>query len=81
MSKKTTATKTDSSTPVKKGDFVFGKNNYRLLLIGIAVIIIGFVLMTGTENILDFRKITLAPIVIVAGFATVAVAILQKPKD
>lgn len=60
-------------------NFVFGKKNYQLMLIGIAVIIIGFVLMYGTEDIYDFRKTTLAPIVVIAGFVIEVFAILKKP--
>ena len=78
MSKKaTTGTKAETTNP----DFIFGKNNYRLLLIGIGVLALGFILMMGSTDILDFRKITLAPLTILAGFATVGVAILVKPKD
>ncbi len=77
MSKKENVKK-ESNTKV---DFVFGKENYRWLLAGVGVIILGFILMSGTEDILDFRKITLAPIVVLAGFALVFYAILIKPKD
>ena len=44
-------------------NFVFGKSNYRLMLLGIA----------------EFRKIVLAPIVVLAGFAIGFIAILKKP--
>jgi hypothetical protein len=37
--------------------------------------------MSGTEDILDFRKITLAPIVVIAGFVIVTYGILKKPRD
>jgi hypothetical protein len=60
--------------------FVFGKRNYRLMLIGIGVIVLGFALMYGgTEDINSFRKITLAPIVVVAGFIVEIFAIMAKP--
>ncbi|MFY0644782.1 MAG: DUF3098 domain-containing protein [Bacteroidia bacterium] len=59
--------------------FVFGKKNYQLMLIGIVVIVIGFALMVGTENIYDFRKTTLAPIVVIAGFVIEVFAILKRP--
>ena len=64
---------------VSQESFVFGKSNYRLLLLSIAVVIIGFVLMAGETNIYEFRKIVLAPIVVLAGFAIGFVAILKKP--
>lgn len=79
MSKKETK-KVENVTP-KNVDFVFSKDNYKWLFIGIGLVLLGFILMSGTENILDFRKITLAPIVVLAGFATVTYAILKKPRD
>ncbi len=62
-------------------NFVFGKKNYQLMLIGLAVIVIGFVLMYGKEDIYDFRKTTLAPIVVIAGFVIEVFAILKKPNS
>lgn len=62
-------------------DFVFGKENYTLMIAGIVVIFIGFFLMAGTEDIFDFRKLTLAPIVVLIGFIIEIVAIMRKPKD
>lgn len=79
MSKK--ETKKEENVSAKKVDFVFSKDNYKWLFIGIAIILLGFILMSGTEDILDFRKITLAPIVVIAGFATVTYAILKRPRD
>ncbi len=79
MSKKETK-KVENTSP-KNVDFVFSKDNYMWLFIGIGLVILGFVLMSGTEEILDFRKITLAPIVVLGGFATVTYAILKKPRD
>jgi hypothetical protein len=70
-------------------DFAFGKENYRWLLIGIAILIIGNLLMIGggsddpkvfNPEIFSFRRITLAPLVILAGFATVLIAIVKKAK-
>lgn len=60
--------------------FVFGKNNYRLLLISIAVVVAGFILMTGETDIYNFRKTVLAPVVVLSGFAIGFFAILQTPK-
>lgn len=60
---------------------VFGKRNYQLLLASIAVVVIGFLLMMGTEDIYSFTKITLAPLVVVAGFALGVVAILIKSPE
>ena len=68
---------TDSQTE----NFVFGKINYRLMLISIAVVILGFILMIGETDIYDFRKTVLAPIVVLAGFALGFFAILKKHRS
>jgi hypothetical protein len=72
--KKTTGT----SSPVQ---FVFGKSNYRLMLISIAVIVLGFMLMIGKTDIYDFRKVVLAPFVVLVGFAIGFVSILKKSEN
>jgi len=80
--KKTVAQKTtDKQTAKREYDFVFGSENYILMIIGVVVIIIGFILMAGTEDIFDFRKITLAPIIILSGFVIELFAIMRKAKD
>ncbi len=66
--------------PAEK-DYVFGKENYTLMIIGIVVIFIGFALMSGKEDIFDFRKITLAPIVVLVGFVIEVFAIMKKTKS
>ncbi|WDF70614.1 DUF3098 domain-containing protein [Sphingobacterium oryzagri] len=63
-----------------KAGFAFEKINYQLLIASIVVVLIGFILMMGTEDIYSFTKITLAPFVVVLGFALGFVAILYKPK-
>ncbi len=73
-----------------KENFALGKENYLLLVIGFAIIIIGFLLMIGgkaedptifnEEEIFSFRRITLAPIVVLAGFIFEIWAIMKKPK-
>ena len=61
--------------------------NYILIAIGAVIIIIGFILMAGgtaatpeqfNEDIFSFRRITLAPIVVIAGFAFEIYAILKR---
>ena len=61
--------------------------NYILMLIGVAVIVVGFVLMSGgtkatpdvfSYDIYSWRRITLAPILVVAGFAFEIYAILKR---
>lgn len=60
----------------------FGRNNYILMLIGIAAIILGFIIMTtDTEQYgLGFRGITLGPILVMSGFIFELYAITRKPK-
>jgi len=74
----------------KTGGFAFAKENYRLLLIGLALIFVGFLLMIGggsddpnvfSEDIFNFRRMTLAPILILAGYVVEIFAIMKKPKD
>lgn len=74
----------------EKPDFPLQKENYFLLIIGFVIIIIGFLLMIGgkAENpnefnpqIFSFRRITLAPIVVLAGFIFEIWAIMKKPKE
>lgn len=71
---KITALKSDES-------FAFGKENYILMVAGVLVIIIGFMLMAGTEDIFSTTKLTVAPIVVMIGFVIEIVAIMRKPKD
>lgn len=70
--------------------FVFGKHNYKFLLIGLGFILAGFVLMMGggsdspdvfNKAIFGFQRLTLAPILILAGFAIEIYAIMSNPKD
>lgn len=64
---------------VPPAQFVFGKANYTLFLVAIAVVILGFVLMSGTTDIYEFRKIALAPVVVLTGFVIGFFAIFKKP--
>ncbi|MBE7176397.1 MAG: DUF3098 domain-containing protein [Mucilaginibacter polytrichastri] len=69
-------------SPPKKAEqqqpFVFQKDNYRWLIIAVVVVAVGFLLMTGTTDIYDFRKIVLAPVVVLIGFGIGFYAILKK---
>ena len=73
---KTQAPATNATTP---GQFIFGKENYKWLIISIAVVAFGFVLMSGTTDIYSTTKIVIAPIVVLAGFGLGFYAILRKP--
>ena len=70
-------------------NFVFSKENYKLLLIGIAFIVVGFLLMIGggtddpdifSDKIFSFRRLTLAPILILIGYVIELFAIMKRPK-
>lgn len=74
MSKKPTPSAEGQDT----GGLLFNRKNYRLMLIGLAVTILGFALMYGKTDIYDFHKTVLAPIVVLAGFAVQFFAILKK---
>lgn len=71
----------------QKPDFLFEKVNYKFLLIGIGVIVLGFILMSGggsddpkvfSEDIFSFRRIRLAPTVVLIGFGVVIYSIFKK---
>jgi hypothetical protein len=73
-----------------KENFALGKENYILLIIGFAIIVLGFILMIGGKSqdpnvfnekeIFSFRRITLAPLIVLAGFIFEIWAIMKKPK-
>lgn len=69
--------------------FVFGKENYKFLFIGLALILLGFILMIGggsdspdefNEGIFNFQRLTLAPLLILAGFGVEIYAIMKRNK-
>jgi hypothetical protein len=75
----------------KEYTFLFDKENYIWMAAGMALIFIGFMLMSGGrsadptkfnyDEIYSFRRITLAPIVILLGFVMEMYAIMKKPKE
>ena len=85
------AKKVKDSKAVKENvGFALGKENYKLMAIGFAIIVIGFILLAGggsddpnvfSEDIFSFRRLTLAPILLLIGFAFEIYAIMKKPKD
>ncbi|WP_299105842.1 DUF3098 domain-containing protein [uncultured Winogradskyella sp.] len=71
-----------------KSEFIFGKKNYKFLFIGLAFIVIGFILMSGggsdnpnvfDESIYSWRRIRLAPTLVLIGFGIQVYAILLNP--
>lgn len=73
-----------------KARFALGKKNYIALAIGFAILVIGYALMAGGastdpnvfngDEIFNFRRITLAPIVLIIGFAVEIFAIMWRPR-
>ena len=69
--------------------FAFDKMNYIWLAAGMAVVIIGFLLMTGPSStpdhfepdIFSVRRIKVAPLICLAGFVSIIYAVVRKPKD
>ena len=68
---------------------LFGRENYKFLFIGLAIIILGFILMSGggsddpnvwNPEIFNFRRIRLAPMLILFGILVEIYAIMRKPK-
>ncbi|WP_296316282.1 DUF3098 domain-containing protein [Winogradskyella sp. UBA3174] len=71
-----------------EAEFIFGKKNYKWLFIGLAFIVIGFILMSGggsddpnvfDESIFHWRRIRLAPTLVLIGFGMQVYAILLNP--
>ena len=71
-----------------KKEFLFGKKNYSIALVGLLFIVVGFILMAGggsddpqvfNEELYSFRRIRLAPTLVLIGFAIEIYAILANP--
>lgn len=84
------AVKNNTKTPEKKSDFPIPVSSYKMILIGFGIVVLGFILMMGggsddpnvfNADIFSFRRITLAPIVVLAGFGFIFWAIMRKPKQ
>ena len=74
---------------MNKEKFAFDKTNFILLAIGMVVVIVGFLLMTGPSStpanfepdIFSVRRIKVAPVVCLLGFVFIIYAVVRKPKD
>ena len=72
-----------------KKKFAFTKTNYILTAIGMAIIILGLILMTGPNctnelfepDIFSVRRIKVAPVVCFVGFVSMIYAVVRRPKD
>jgi membrane-bound ClpP family serine protease len=76
------------SENTSKETFALGRENYKLMIIGVAIIILGFLLMIGggsddpkvfNPEMFSFRRITLAPMLVLAGLLFEIYAIMKKP--
>ncbi|PWB25878.1 DUF3098 domain-containing protein [Flavobacterium sp. HTF] len=79
----------NKETDQHKQEFLFEGINYKILLIGIAVIALGFILMSGggsdnpnvfNEDVFSFRRIRLAPTTVLIGFGITIYSIFKKSK-
>lgn len=84
------AEKRATSVSDKELQFAFGKENYRLMLIGLGVLALGFILMVGggtndpyvfNDAMFNFQRLTLAPLLLLAGYIIEIYAIMKKPRD
>jgi hypothetical protein len=75
---------------IRTNNSLFGKENYKWMLIGLAVLALGFFLMAGGKSsnpnefdpneVYSTTRITIAPMLIIAGFIIEIIAIMKKPK-
>ena len=84
------AEKQNTKETKQAAEFAFRRENYILLFIGLGVMAVGFLLMIGgksenpqifNESIFNFQRLTLAPILILAGYVIEIFAIMKKPKN
>jgi hypothetical protein len=75
---------------MNKTGFALNKNNFKLILIGLVIIVFGFILMAGgrsndpnvfNESMFSFRRIVIAPIIVFGGFIFEIYAIMKKSVD
>ncbi len=81
---------TTTNTKEVISNTLFGKENYKWMIIGVVVMAIGFFLMAGGKNsdpnvfqdkdVYSTTRITIAPILIIAGLIIEIFAIMKKPK-
>ena len=79
------------SKELRKPGFAFGKENYRILIIGVVIVVVGYLLMIGggsddpnqfnADEIFSTRRVTIAPVTILVGFMVVLAGIMKKSKD
>ncbi|QCE40858.1 DUF3098 domain-containing protein [Psychroserpens sp. NJDZ02] len=82
--------KTENNKLIVSQQPIFGKHNYKFMFIGLAIIALGFILMSGggsddpnvfSDAIFSWRRIRLAPALVIIGFGVQVYAILSRPKS
>jgi hypothetical protein len=74
---------------MEKQNYAFGRMNFVLLAVGMAIVIVGFILMSGgssseaayNPDIFSFRRIVVAPMVCLVGFLSMVYAVVHKSND
>jgi len=81
---------TNQSPETQNREFAFGPLNYKLLIASLGLLLVGFILMAGggssdpnvfSYDLFSFQRLTLSPILIIAGFVLGLFAIMKRPKD
>ena len=82
-------TSTDSNNDETEQKFVFNRENYIWLISGLVLMAIGFLLLIGggsdnpevfSDALFDFQRLTVAPVLILAGLVVEIFAIMKRPK-
>lgn len=74
---------------MEKQNYAFGRMNFVLLAVGMVIVIVGFILMSGgssseaayNPDIFSFRRIVVAPMVCLVGFLSMVYAVVHKSND
>jgi hypothetical protein len=83
---KTNVKQAEKASPAKAKkqnlpEFPLNRTNYILMGVGVLLMIIGYVLMYGKEDIYSFSKVSLSVIFVMAGFVVEIFAIMKRPKS
>jgi hypothetical protein len=91
MANKNRTVKSNKEETPQKTGFAIPRENYKLILIGLGIIILGFILMVGgsssdpnvfnEKELFSFRRISLSSILVISGFVFEVYAIMKKPKS
>jgi NADH:ubiquinone oxidoreductase subunit K len=88
--KKTNPAKSKTSQEVHNDTFVFTRKNYLIMIVSVLIVLLGYILMIGggaedptafSDEIFNFRRITLSPVLILFGFGLGVFAIFYTSKE